>query len=59
MTKERTVLLPKSDDLSNEKNYNFITCLNTSYKIFLGITAGYMKEYAERNSIWVRNQLRA
>ena len=27
----RTVLLPKTKNLSNEKNYRPITCLNTSY----------------------------
>ena len=29
----RTVLLPKTKNLSDEKNYHPITCLNASYKI--------------------------
>ena len=34
LTKGRTVLLPKTEDLSNERNYRPITCLNTYYKIY-------------------------
>lgn len=33
----RTVLIPKTGDLSNPKNYRPITCLNTLYKIFTGV----------------------
>ena len=29
LTQGRTVLLPKTEELSNEKNYHSITCLNT------------------------------
>ena len=32
----RTVMPPKTKDLSDEKNYRPITCLNTSYKILMG-----------------------
>ena len=35
----RTVLLPKTEDLSDEKNSRPITCLNTSYKILTGLIA--------------------
>ena len=45
LTQGRTVLLPKTEELSNEKNYHPITCLN------------YMKDHAERNDIWDRSQL--
>ena len=34
-----TVLLPKTKNLSDEKNYRPITCLNTSYKILTGLVA--------------------
>ena len=34
----RTVLLPKSKELGDEKNYRAITCLNTSYKLLTGLT---------------------
>ena len=57
LTQGRTVLLPKSEDLSNEKNYRPITCLNTCYKLFTGILGNYMKDHAERNEIWDRSQM--
>ena len=57
LTQGRTVLLPKTEDLSNERNYCPITCLNTCYKIFTGMIGKYMKEHAERNNIWDRSQL--
>ena len=53
----RTVLLPKAKDLSPEEEYRPITCLNTSYKLFTGILAKFMKEHAEENEIWDRNQM--
>ena len=34
LTLGRTVLIPKTEDLSSEKDYRPITCRNTSYKIF-------------------------
>ena len=37
LTQGRTVLLPKTEDLNNEKNYLSIACLNTCYKIFTGM----------------------
>ena len=37
LTHGRTVLLPKTEDLSNEGNYCLITCLNTCYRIFTGM----------------------
>ena len=33
MTQGRTMLLLKAEDLSNERNYCAITCLNIYYKI--------------------------
>ena len=57
LTQGRTVLSPKTEDLSNERNYRPITCLNTCYKIFTGMIGKYMKEHAERNNIWDRSQL--
>ena len=57
LTQGRTVLLPKIEDLSSERNYRPITCLNTCYKIFTGMIGKYMKEHAERNNIWDRCQL--
>ena len=59
VTHGRTVLLPKSEVLDDEKNYRPITCLNTAYKIFTGILGKYLKEHAERNNIWDKSQLGA
>ena len=53
----RTVLLPKTEELDNEKNFRPITCLNTCYKIFIGMIGNYMKDHAVRNGIWDRSQL--
>ena len=55
----RTVLLPKMKNLSDEKNYHPITCLNTSYKILTGLVAKYMREHALVNKIWDEGQLGA
>ena len=56
---ERTVLLPKTKNLSDEKNYRPTTCLNTSYKILTGLVAKYMREHALVNEIWDEGQLGA
>ena len=55
----RTVLLPKTKNLSDEKNYRPITCLNTSYKILTGLVAKYMRKHALVNEIWDEWQLGA
>ena len=55
----RTVLLPKTKDLSDEKNYRPITCLNTSYKILTGLIAKYMRDHALVNKIRDEGQLGA
>ena len=53
----RTVLLAKAKDLSDEKNYQPITCLNISYKILTRLIAKYMREHALVNEIWDKRQL--
>ena len=40
----KTVLLPKTKNLEDEKNYRPMTCLNMSYKIMTGVIAKYMRE---------------
>ena len=55
----RTVLLPKTKNLGDEKNYHPITCLNTSYKILTGLVAKHMREQAAINEIWDEGQLGA
>ena len=55
----RTVLLPKTKNLEDEKNYRPITCLNTSYKIMTWVVAKYMREHMMENEIWDEGQLGA
>ena len=55
----KTVLLPKSKDVSDEKNFRPITCLNTSYKFLTGLIAKYMKNHTIENDIWDKGQLGA
>ena len=54
-----TVLIPKSKDLSDEKNYRPITCLDTSYKLLTGLVGKFMKNHATENNIWDEGQLGA
>ena len=56
---ERTVLIPKSKDLSDEKNYRPITCSNTSYKLFTGLVGKFMRNNSLENNIWDEGQLGA
>ena len=55
----RTVLLPKTENLNEQKNHCPITCLNTSYKILTGLVAKYMREHTAVNEIWDEGQLGA
>ena len=48
----RTVLLAKTQNLSDKKNYQPTACLNTLYKIITGCIAKYMHEYTLVNKIW-------
>ena len=49
----------KNKSLEDEKNYRPITCLNTSYKIMVGVVAKYMREHMIENEIWDEGQLGA
>ena len=40
----RTVQLPKTKDITDEKNCHPITCLNTTYKLLTGLLGKYMSE---------------
>ena len=59
VTLGRTVLLTNTEDLSFEKEYRPITCLNTSYKLFTGMIGRYMKDHARQNEICDEGQLGA
>ena len=53
------MLLPKTQDLTEEKNYHPITCLNTSYKLLTALVGKYMREDVMENEIWGERQLGA
>ena len=53
------MLLPKTKDLTDKKNYRPITCLNTSYKLLTGLVGKYMREHTMENDIWDEGQLGA
>ena len=42
---EKTELLPQTKDLTDEKNYRPLMCLNTSYKFLTGLVGKYMREH--------------
>ena len=51
LTKRQTILLAKTEDLSNKRNYCPSTCLN------VGMIGKYIKEHPENNNIWDRSKL--
>ena len=53
------MLLPKTKDLSDDKNYRLIICLNTSYKLLTRLVGTYMRQFAIDNEIWDEGQLGA
>ena len=53
------MLLPKTKDLTDEKNYRPRTFLNTSYKLIAGSADKYMREHMMENNIWDEGQLGA
>ena len=57
LTLGRTVLLPKMKDLSSEKDYRPIKCLNTSDKIFTGVLRSNVKEHVIKMKSGIRARL--
>ena len=57
LTLGRTVLIPKTEDLSSEKDYRAIKCFNTSYKIFTGMLVQYVKKHVVQNDLWDKRQM--
>ena len=53
------MLLPKTENLEDEKNYWPIKCLNMSNKIMAGVVAKYMRKHTMENEIWDEGQLGA
>ena len=52
----KTILIPKTVRLDIVSEYRPITCLNTIYKIFTGLIAGYLKKHTMLNEIWDEEQ---
>ena len=52
LTPGRKVLIPKTEDLSSEKDYRSITCLNTSCKISTGMLAQHVQKHVVKNDLW-------
>ena len=57
ITLGRSVLLSKTYNLSMEEEYRPMTCLNTSYKIYIGILAKYIKKRAVPNNMEDESQI--
>ena len=57
VTRGITVLLQKSENLSNERDYIPNTCFNTCQKIFTWMVGRYMKSHADKSNIWDRSKL--
>ena len=53
------MLLPKTKDLTDEKNYRPITYFNTLHKLLTGLVGKYMREQTMENNIWHEGQLGA
>lgn len=51
MAEGRTVLIPKTNNTNDPKNYRPITCLNTMYKLLTGILARKMSEFISSNNL--------
>ena len=53
------MLLPKTKDLTDEKNYRLISCLNISYKLLTSLVGKYMGEHTMENDSWDEGKLGA
>ena len=49
----------KSKDLSDDKNYRPITCLNISHKLLTGLVGKFLRNHTVENKIWDESQLGA
>ena len=52
----RTILIPKSNDLTKKEKYRPITCLITMYDNFTAIMADIMTEHLKKNNLWDKQQ---
>jgi hypothetical protein len=48
----RTVLIPKTNDLSKVEKYRPITCLNTLYKLLTCVLSEDIQDHLMKNKIW-------
>jgi hypothetical protein len=56
MGEGRTVLIPKSTDLSKIEKYRPITCLNSLYKLMTAVVASDVQDYLIENKLWDMQQ---
>ena len=54
--KGRTVLMPKTNALTQKDKYRPITCLITMYKNFIAKMADIMTEHLKKNNLWDEQQ---
>ena len=52
----RTVLIPKSNNLTKKDKYRLITCLITIYKNFTAVMADIVTEHLKANNLWDEQQ---
>ena len=53
------MLLPKTKDLTDEKNYRLMSCLNISYKLLTSLVGKCMREHTMENDSWEEGKLGA
>jgi hypothetical protein len=56
MGEGRTVLIPKTTDLSQIEKYRPITCLNSLYKLMTAVVASDIQDYLIENNLWDMQQ---
>lgn len=56
LARGRTVLIPKTANTEDPKNYRPITCLNTMYKILTGVLSEKITEYLDENHLIPKEQ---
>ena len=52
----RTVLIPKTRDISKVEKYRPITCLNSFFKLMTAVIANDIQSYLVENNLWDMQQ---
>ncbi len=56
LTEGKTVLIPKTKETANPKNYRPITCLPTTYKTLTAILLQRISKYLQENNLFPEEQ---